>query len=156
MAVPNSEVMRLLAAAAQMRAASLSWETVAARLERSPKTLRRWLAKHREHWDELYLLAERDQYRESGAESTALLRNQLREGDAKGKRDAAKALLLEAGRHRRAEGARAKSPPAESLEHFSDLMSPGEIQDVHEEFAAIPEPPSRSRAARPGRRTKPR
>jgi hypothetical protein len=102
MSIPSPMMERLLLAASQLKAAGNSWETVSDRLDRSLATLSRWLVRYRAEWEAFYDIAERDQSREGGAESTATLRKQLREEDAKGKREAAKALLLAADRARRA------------------------------------------------------
>ena len=100
MSVSNSEMERLLAAAAESRAAGNSWEVVAAKLNRSPATCRNWPAKHRVQWDALYAAAERQKVAEARAEATNVLRKQLRLENTKETRDAAKALLTFAARAR--------------------------------------------------------
>ena len=126
MSVPSTEMLRLLAAAAELRAAGNSWEAVAAKLGRAADTCRRWPTRFRTAWERLYQRAEHNQLTESRAEATSILRNQLRLEDTKEKRDAAKALLAAATRERSAKS----EPPEPTIEEFSDELSNGEIQDL--------------------------
>jgi hypothetical protein len=122
-------MLRLLAAAADLRAAGKSWEAVAANLSRAADTCRRWPARFRAAWDDLYRVAERNQITEARAEATAVLRTQLRLEDTKEKRDAAKALLAAASR-----GRPAKTEPRDpSINDFSDQLSDDEVQDLADE-----------------------
>jgi transposase len=132
MPAPSPELLRRLAAAAELRAAGNSWEKVAARLGRAADTCRRWPSRYRSAWDRLYRAAEQSQLTEARAEATAILRQQLRSEDAKETRDAAKALLAAAGRARKDSA----ESPDEPLEAFADSLSDGQVQDIAEELGA--------------------
>ncbi len=111
----SPEMARLLADAADLRAAGNSWDAVADRLGRSPDTCRRWPARYPAAWTDLYHRAERRQAEEARAEATAILRTQLRAKDDKAQRDAAKALLTSARRRDPA--------PASATDPISDYIS---------------------------------
>src|SRR4051794_12735020 len=114
MHVPSPTIERLLPDAVELRAAGKSWEFIAAKLGRSPKTLRGWRMRFRAEWEILYQLAECDQKREGDAESIAAMRQQLRKEQAKGQREAAKQLMTSADNYRRFAKANSASQPAKS------------------------------------------
>jgi hypothetical protein len=118
---------RLLAAAAELRAAGNSWEVVGAKLHRAADTCRRWPKRYPTAWEQLYEAAERTQMGEAQAEATAMLRTHLRLKDTKEIRDAAKALLTAASRNRAA-----KTKPRELTEQeLSEALSNVQIQDLN-------------------------
>jgi hypothetical protein len=133
-------MVRLLAAAADLRASGISWEAVAARLRRAADTCRRWPARYPALWADLYAAAERGQMTEGRAEATAVLRSHLRLEDTKQTRDAAKALLTAAGRDRAAK----KEPRDPSIHEFSDKLSHDEVQDTDDEFGSAAQPGGRA------------
>jgi hypothetical protein len=90
---PQPEVLALMAVAAELRASGLSWETVAERVGRNPRTCRRWLAEYPGVWDRLYRRAELRVLESATAEAVIVLRNLLRSEDEKVRRDAARFLL---------------------------------------------------------------
>jgi hypothetical protein len=59
------EIERLLAAAAELRAAGNSWEVVGAKLHRAADTCRRWPKRYPTAWEQLYEAAERTQMGEA-------------------------------------------------------------------------------------------
>lgn len=88
---PPSE--HLLARAAELRAGGSTWDAVAAKLNRSPDTVRKWPALHPERWQAAQHAAERRLVSEAGAESVLVLRALLRSEDEKVRRDSAKSLI---------------------------------------------------------------
>jgi hypothetical protein len=91
---------RLLARAAELRAAGSSWERVAAALRRSRRTCQTWPSRYPDQWRQFYQAAERRQCAEAGAEAVRTLRGQLRSDDEKTQRDVAKTLVRLVGRDR--------------------------------------------------------
>jgi hypothetical protein len=85
--------LRLLSAAAELRAGGSTWETVAAHLRRSVSKCRRWPIRYREYWATAYQAAERRRNAVARVEAVNALRTLLRSQDGKEKRDAARALL---------------------------------------------------------------
>lgn len=83
----------LLTHAAELRAAGLSWEAVAAKVGRSAETARRWPSTYPDRWQALLQAAERRLVCEAGAESVLILRQLLRSNDEKVRRDAARLLV---------------------------------------------------------------
>lgn len=82
-----------LARAAELRAAGSSWEAVAAALNRSADTVRRWPSLYPARWRAALRDAERRLVSEAGAESVLVLRQLLRSDDEKVRRDAARFLI---------------------------------------------------------------
>jgi transposase len=93
MANLSAEVLDLIALAAEQRALGKSWETVAAAVGRSARTVRRWTRAYPEAWRRAYRDAEAQLVVEAAAESVVVLRNLLRSEDDKIRRDAANRLL---------------------------------------------------------------
>ena len=58
MSTPDSRTLRLLSAAAELRAGGASWEAVAAHLKRKAYKCRRWPIRYREYWAAAYLAAD--------------------------------------------------------------------------------------------------
>jgi hypothetical protein len=83
----------LLTHAAELRAAGLSWEAVAAKVGRSAETVRKWPTAYPDRWQSLLHAAERRLVCEAGAESVLILRQLLRSADEKIRRDAARLLV---------------------------------------------------------------
>ncbi len=150
MSVPSTEMLRLLAAAVELRAAGKSWEAVAERLGRAAATCRCWPKRFRCAWDDLYEAAESKQMAEGRAEATSVLRTQLRLEDTKEKRDAAKALLASANRHRTAKSKRGEK----SIDEFADQLSNAQVQDITPEAGPAAGGDGAPNGAA-GRRTKP-
>src|SRR5436190_20429259 len=108
MTPPHADLARLVARAAELRAAGASWDAVAAAVGRAADTCRRWPHSHPRLWRRAYRAAARQKLAEAGAEGLAMLRSSLRSEDEKVRRDAAKALarLLPRARPTRPAGAR--------------------------------------------------
>ncbi|HEY1377642.1 MAG TPA: phage terminase large subunit [Gemmataceae bacterium] len=124
MSAPSTDIARLLAAAADLRAAGASWDAVADRLHRSPDTCRRWPARFPAVWADLYRQAERRQAAEARAEATNILRNQLRHEDDKARRDAAKRCCPPPPAAATPNPTRPPTPSPSSSPHFPPTMSP--------------------------------
>src|SRR5947209_9973472 len=90
---PDPKTLRLLAAAAELRAAGGSWEAVAAHLRRAVHKCRRWPIRYRDYWVAAYQAAERRRTAVARQEAVNALRGLLRSQDGRTKRDAARALL---------------------------------------------------------------
>ncbi len=88
--IPSDAV---LARAAELRAGGSNWEAVAAKLNRSAETVRKWPALHPERWQAALHQAERRLVAEASAESVLILRQLLRSDDEKVRRDAAEFLV---------------------------------------------------------------
>lgn len=88
---PPDEVV--LARAADLRAAGLNWDAVAARLLRPADELREWPTLRPAEWQAALHAAERRLVAEASAESVLILRQLLRSEDEKVRRDAAKFLV---------------------------------------------------------------
>src|SRR4029077_20945559 len=73
----------LLAVAAEMRSGGASWDAVAEKVKRRPKTCQRWPARFRPQWEPLYRDAQARRYDEAGNEALFLLRKHMRDLDAK-------------------------------------------------------------------------
>jgi hypothetical protein len=90
---PSFRLLRLLADAAMLRANAASWEMVAARVGRRPRTCKRWQDKYAIYWRPLYHAAQRYVLAQAFAEATAVLHD-LRDNatDERLRRAAARAL----------------------------------------------------------------
>lgn len=82
----------LLNRAAELRAGGAKWEAVAAALNRSAETVRKWPREYADRWKPALRDAERRLVCEAAAESVLVLRNLLRSDDEKVRRDAANSL----------------------------------------------------------------
>lgn len=89
----SSDLKALLAVAAEMRAGGSGWEVIAARVQRSVETVRRWPARHAAEWKRVFREAEERFAVEAGAEGMLVLRQMLRSEDEKVRRDVARSLL---------------------------------------------------------------
>jgi hypothetical protein len=90
---PSPKTLRLLSAAAELRAAGATWETVAGHLSRAVAKCRRWPIRYRDYWAAAYHGAERRRTAVARQEAVNALRVLLRSQDGRTKRDAARALL---------------------------------------------------------------
>jgi hypothetical protein len=90
---PDPKTLRLLSAAAELRAGGATWETVAAHLSRKAYKCRRWPIRYRDYWAAAYQAAERRRTAVARQEAVNALRALLRSQDSRAKRDAARALL---------------------------------------------------------------
>lgn len=124
------ETARLVAAAAGLRVAGFSWEKVAAKLDRTADTLRRWPKLYPDLWADATRAARRELAAETDAETVATLRKLLRSESEAMQRDAAKALL---GRRRNKPGS---TPPA--ADPFAGI-SHDDLRALADEF--LDEPP---------------
>jgi hypothetical protein len=91
--MPCNAPDRLLAEAAELRAAGSSWEVVAAQVGRAARTVRRWPTLYRARWAAALRAAEARIATEAAAESVLTLRQQLRSEDGEVSRDAAHKLI---------------------------------------------------------------
>ncbi len=87
------EILSLMTTAAELRATGTSWEKIAARVRRNPRTCRRWRETYPEAWRRLYHAAEEELLNACGAESALVLRNLLRSEDEKVRSAAGRNLL---------------------------------------------------------------
>src|SRR4051794_28517484 len=83
----------LLATAAELRAAGLAWDAVAAEVGRAADTVRKWPGLYPSRWTKHLRAAEDRLLAEAAAESVFFLRKQLRSDDEKTSRDAADKLI---------------------------------------------------------------
>jgi hypothetical protein len=91
--MPTPPSDRLLAEAAELRAAGSSWETVSAVLGRAVSTVRQWPSAYRDRWTAALRAAEARLATEAAAESVLALRAQLRSKDIEISRTAARQLI---------------------------------------------------------------
>lgn len=89
----KSPPLRLIAAAAELRAGGASWDAVATQVGRSVETVRRWPVAYPAIWRKAARIAERQLLTDATAESVHTLRRQLRSEDDKASRDAAQKLI---------------------------------------------------------------
>ena len=73
----------LLTVAAELRAAGASWEAVASKVRRQPRTCKSWPNRFRDDWLDLYRDAQARRFQETSEEAHALLRNTMRSQDMK-------------------------------------------------------------------------
>lgn len=88
---PSDDCLRL---AAELRAGGHTWDAVAARLRRSPETVRRWPAQYPDRWRDATQHAERRLAAYADGESVAILRQLLQSKDERMRWHAARALVL--------------------------------------------------------------
>jgi hypothetical protein len=82
-----------LTLAAELRIGGSTWEAIAARLRRSPETVRRWPREYPDHWRQATSEAERRLAAEAEAEAVVILRQLLCSADDKLRWHAAKDLI---------------------------------------------------------------
>jgi hypothetical protein len=85
---------RRLVLAAELRIGGATWEAIAARLHRSPETVRKWPLEYPDRWRTALFHAERRLAADAEGESVLALRRLLRSRDDKVCWHAAKALIL--------------------------------------------------------------
>src|SRR5215470_3609396 len=73
----------LLATAAEMRAVGSSWDSIAKKVHRKPKTCQKWPARFPHQWDQLYRDAHRRRFEETDGEIRTILRSLIRSDDPK-------------------------------------------------------------------------
>ena len=83
----------LLALAAELRVAGLTWEVIAGRVRRAANTVRHWPSQYPTRWKRFRAAAEQQQLADATAESIHTLRRQLRSTDEKTSREAAAKLI---------------------------------------------------------------
>ena len=107
---PSPQVLALMKLAAELRVGGGSWETVAAKVQRSARTCQRWPDRYPQEWDRLFRLAETKSRLEVRNEALLFLRKFCRDQEDKWlAQDSAKFLYGhgEAERAREAERAAA-------------------------------------------------
>ena len=130
---PSHKTLRLLSAAAELRAAGASWETVAAHLGRAVCKCRRWPIRYRDYWTAAYQAAERRRAAVARLEAVNTLRGLLRSEDGRAKRDAARALLSLTAR----EGDGAAAAEADPLTELVEGVRRGAHPDIVVDADAI-------------------
>ena len=93
MSTPCTKTLRLLAVAADLRAAGASWEAVATRIGRRARECRFWPRRYPDPWAAMCRVAQRRRTVQARAEAVSTLRDLLRSVDEKTKRDSARSLL---------------------------------------------------------------
>jgi hypothetical protein len=122
MTTPRAETARLLAAAAELKAAGASWEAVAAKVGRSPDTCRRWPALYPDEWRRLFRAAEQQLIIEAGAEAVLVLRALLRAEDDKVRRDVARTLVALRSQLRELEAKAAATAPTDDRGRCAEYL----------------------------------
>src|SRR5437868_150009 len=84
---------RRLIQAAELRTGGATWEAIAARLHRSPETVRKWPLEYPDRWRAALFHAERRLAADAEGEAVLILRNLLRAKDEKIRWHAAKCLI---------------------------------------------------------------
>jgi hypothetical protein len=92
---PPTEILSLMAVAAELRAAGSPWEAVAQKVLRSPRTCRSWSERYPHDWQRLYCAAEDKLLAEAAAEAMHFLRRLLRSKDEWILQNTAKFLVSE-------------------------------------------------------------
>ena len=153
-ATPPSEDM--LNFVAELRAEGLSWDRVAARIKRNPRTLRKWRNKYADRWKLASAQAERGMAAEAECESVIVLRRLLRSIDEKVRWHAAKSLIalrLDLGKldskAPQAEAPR-QSPELTRLFTFLDGHPDAELQAIVADLAPLPDPDAACSGPRDG------
>lgn len=82
-----------MALATELRAGGASWEQIAEKVGRTPRTVRTWPTNYPGPWKKFLRAAEEQQLTEATAESVHTLRRQLRSADEKTGREAAGKLI---------------------------------------------------------------
>jgi len=73
----------LLTVAAELRTAGASWDAVARKVHRKPKTCQKWPSRFRQQWDQLYRSAQQRRFEETSNEAHTLLKHLMRSDDDK-------------------------------------------------------------------------
>jgi hypothetical protein len=122
MTAPNDETQRLMAVAAELRAAGSSWEVVAREMNRDVRTIRFWVEEFPKLWRRLLRAAERRHEQDARLEARLILRGLLREGDQKAKLSAASQLIKTRPKGRRPEKAAQLSDEDADLAAYISLV----------------------------------
>jgi predicted Zn-dependent protease len=140
---PPSDILPLMKLAADLRAGGNSWDAIAVKVQREPRTCRGWPVRYPEVWRQLYDAAVDQFLEEAGDEATFYLRKLLRADTPKDpwlQQNTAKFLATqrrEARRERRAAATQA-GLPAEWVPYFAYLekLSDAELKAFLDQFAA--------------------
>lgn len=119
---PSAAMLRLMAQAADLRAAGASWEAVANLLGRKAKHCRCWPEQFPLLWSRLLNDAIHQQRENAAGEAVTTLRQLLRSEDEKVQRDAAKALLAIAPK--------VNSQPANDVDAYVEQMDEPDSQQL--------------------------
>src|SRR5262249_6275395 len=115
----------------RLRADGLSWEAVAARVERSVRTCRGWPSLYPDAWGRLYRDAVDDNHAEASAEALTILRTLLRSEEEKTRLTAAQLLLKsqsEARRSKKNEDTADNPPDADTNQFLACLKDLDDAQ----------------------------
>jgi hypothetical protein len=140
---PPEDILPLMTLAADLRAAGNSWEAIAVKVLREPRTCRGWPVRYPEVWRRLYDEAVDQFLDEAGDEATFYLRKLLRATDPKDpwlQQNTAKFLAAQrrqARRERRAAAAPA-GPPGDWAPYLAYLekLSDADLKSFLDEFVA--------------------
>jgi hypothetical protein len=138
---PSPTLLGLLAVAAEMRVNGKSWAAVAARVQRSPETCRKWPREYPDAWRRLYREAEEHLIADAAAESVVVLRSLLRSEDERTRRDVARFLATLRLNLRKLEGKQPRpaatpdNDAARILAYLEDLDD-AQIQSLRAELLA--------------------
>lgn len=138
---PSRETLELMATVAELRANGASWQTAAARVERSAETCRNWPRRYPEQWQRLYLAAEDTLLAEAGAESLTMLRKLLRSETERVRLAAAQLLFkLRCQRRGKVDASSSKAPDEETAAFLAQVkgMSPEEIDQMKRDLLPRP------------------
>jgi hypothetical protein len=119
-----------LSAAAELRAAGATWETVAGHLRRAIAKCRRWPIRYRDYWTVAYQAAERRRNAVARQEAVNALRGLLRSEDARAKRDSARALLSLTAREGDGAAAAEATPITDLVEGICRGANPDIVVDA--------------------------
>jgi hypothetical protein len=135
MSTAPEQVLSLMAAAAELRAAGASWEAVAAKLGPNECTFRRWEKRYAAQWDRLFHAAEVRLTKLMGGEARSVLRALLRHKDRWVRLHAGRFLLSHRWAAPLDPPADAAQPSAESLRIAMalDEMPEEQIQSLLDE-----------------------
>jgi hypothetical protein len=124
----------LIKVAAELRTLGKSWETVAAGVGRSVRTVSGWSRSYPEEWRQAHRNAEEQLVVEAAAESVLVLRNLLRSEDDKVRRDAAHQLLDFRLELAKLEGkaSAVKKPASVEAERLANFLSERDDKQLNE------------------------
>jgi hypothetical protein len=137
---PPPELLTLMTLAAGLRAAGGSWDAVAEKVGRRPRTCRDWPLSYPEVWQRLYLAAEDRLLEEAGAEALHFLRRLARDApDPWVRQNTAKFLYerrCEARAHLRATAAAAPAGDWGPFVAYLEGLTDGELKAFLQDFVA--------------------